>query len=67
MSRAGGWYAWHHACNIPQSPGNWLYYYAPPPPVQVGTWRLPEVKELAKFTQLVKGKAGNVFKSAQIP
>lgn len=37
------------------------------PPVQAGTWRLPEVKELAKFTQLVKGKAGNVFKSAQIP
>lgn len=29
------------------------------PMIQVVIWRLPEVKEFAKFTQLVRGNAGN--------
>lgn len=30
------------------------------PLIQVGIWWLPEFKEFAKFTQLVKGNAGNL-------
>lgn len=30
------------------------------PLVQVRIWKIPEIKELAKVTQLVRGNAGNL-------